>query len=146
MIHPAWTEAGLASPTVLGVIDTSGMERIPPLREGHSLRPRGRTGLAHHRGMGGGTLGLLRHQYGLVVAGDGATAQVPDNTLQWLMRPCDERMMVCSATAWHAAAGEPANLKLCQRGTGHDRMLSEPVLSMLPVVSHGKKVMHRVWA
>ena len=32
--HQAWTQAFLAAPTVLGVIDTYGIERIHPLREG----------------------------------------------------------------------------------------------------------------
>ena len=49
-------------------------------------------------------------------------------------------------TAFHAAEGDPANLKLCQRGEWEDRMLVETVLSMLTVVCHLKKVMHRGWA
>ena len=61
------------------------------------------------------------------------------------MRPCDERMMVFSDTACQAAEGDPANLTLWQRGTWHDRMLVETVLSMLTLVSHFKQVMHRVW-
>jgi hypothetical protein len=48
--------------------------------------------------------------------------------------------------AFHAAAGDPTNLKLCQRGEWEDRMLVETVFSMLTLVSHFKKVMHRVWA
>jgi hypothetical protein len=49
-------------------------------------------------------------------------------------------------TAFHAAAGDPTNLKVCRRGEWHDRrMLIETVLSMLTVVSHFKKVTHRVW-
>jgi len=47
--------------------------------------------------------------------------------------------------AFHAAAGDPANLKLCARGEWSDRMRIETVLSMLTLVSHFKKVMHRVW-
>ncbi len=81
----------------------------------------------------------------MVVAWDGATANGPDKTFQWLMRQCDERMMVCSATAFHAAEGDPANLKRCPRGTWNDRMLVETVLSMRTLVSHFKTVMHRVW-
>jgi hypothetical protein len=38
------------------------------------------------------------------------------------------------------------NLKLCQRGEWQDRMLVETVLSMLTLVCHFKKVMHRGWA
>jgi hypothetical protein len=38
------------------------------------------------------------------------------------------------------------HLKLCQRGEWEDRMLVETVLSMLTLVCHVKKVMHRGWA
>jgi hypothetical protein len=34
--HQAWTQAFLATPTVLGVIDTYGIELIHPMREGRS--------------------------------------------------------------------------------------------------------------
>ena len=55
-------------------------------------------------------------------------------------------MIILSDTAFHATEGDPANLTLCQRGEWQDRMLVETVLSMLTLVSHFKKVMHRVWA
>src|SRR5262245_56756014 len=38
------------------------------------------------------------------------------------------------------------NLQLCPRGAWEDRMLVETVLSMLTLVCHLKKVMHRGWA
>ena len=38
------------------------------------------------------------------------------------------------------------SVKLCQRGEWEDRMLVETVLSMLTLVCHLKKVMHRGWA
>ena len=37
-------------------------------------------------------------------------------------------MIVLSDTGFHAAAGDPANLQLCQRGEWEDRMLVETVL------------------
>ena len=55
MTHQDGTEAFLASPTVLGVIDTYGIELLHPIREGRSLRPIGHTGLANHRWIVGGT-------------------------------------------------------------------------------------------
>jgi hypothetical protein len=55
-------------------------------------------------------------------------------------------MMVLSDTAFHAVAGDPANLKRCQRGEWEDRMLVETVCSMLTLGSHVKQVIHRVWA
>ena len=48
-------------------------------------------------------------------------------------------MIVLSDTGCHAAEGDPANLKLCQRGEWQDRMLVETVLSMLTLVCHLKK-------
>src|SRR6266481_6276572 len=101
--HQDWTQAFLAAPTVLGVIDT----------------------------------------YGLVVGWDCATANVPDQTFQWLIRQVDGRMIVLSDTGFHAAEGDPSNLKVCPRGEWQDRMLVETVLSMLTVVCHVKQVMHR---
>ena len=55
-------------------------------------------------------------------------------------------MIILSDTAFHAAQGDPTNRKPCRRGAWNDRMLIETVLSMLTLVSHFKKVMHRVWA
>jgi len=145
MTHQDWTEAFLASPTMLGVIDTYRIELIHPIREGRSLRQIGRKGLSNHRWIVGGKLCLLLNQWGLVVAWDCATANVSDNTFQPLIRQFAERMIVLSDTAFHAVTGDPVNLKLCQRGEWNDRMLIETVLSMLTVISHFKKVLHRVW-
>jgi len=144
--HQDWTQVFLASPRVLGVIDTYGIELIHPMREGRSPQQIGRKGLSNHRWIVGGKLCLLLNQYGLVVGWACATANVPDKTFQWLIRQFDGRMIILSDTAFHAAEGDPSNLKLCQRGEWQDRMLVETVLSMLTVVCHFKKVMHRVWA
>src|SRR3982751_4833730 len=65
--HQAWTRAFLAAPTVLGVIDTYGIELIHPIREGRSPQQIGRKGLSNHRWIVGGKLCLLLNQYGLVV-------------------------------------------------------------------------------
>ena len=80
-----------------------------------------------------------------MVGWDCTSANVADNTFQWLIRQVDGRMIVLSDTAFHAAEGDPANLKRCPRGEWEDRMLVETVLSMLTVVCHFKKVMHRAW-
>src|SRR3989449_5718801 len=93
-----------------------------------------------------GELCLLLNQYGLVVGWDCATANVPDQTFQWLIRQVDGRMIVLSDTGFHAAEGDPSNLKVCQRGEWQDRMLVETVLSMLTLGCPFKRVMHRGWA
>jgi hypothetical protein len=99
-----------------------------------------------HRSAKLATSYLLLNQYGLVVGWDCGAANVADHTFQWLIQQVDGRMIVLSDTAFHAAEGDPANLKLCQRGAWEDRMLVETVLSMLTLVCHFKKVMHREWA
>src|SRR6266849_1012566 len=146
MTHQDWTQAFLAAPTVLGVIDTDGIELIHPMREGRSPQQIGRKGLSNHRWIVGGKLCLLLNQWGLVVAWECATANVADTTFQGLIRQFEERMIVLSDTGFHATEGDPSNLKLCQRGAWQDRLLVETVLSMLTLVSHFKKAMHRGWA
>jgi hypothetical protein len=101
--------------------------------------------IAHDGPIGDGG-GLLLNQWGLIVGGACATANAADNTFQWLIQQVDGRMIVLSDTGFHAAEGDPSNLKLCQRGEWEDRMLVETVLSMLTLVCHLKKVMHRGWA
>ena len=80
-----WTQTFLAAPTVLGGIDTYGIELIHPMREGCSPQQTGRKGLPNRRWMVGGTLCPVLNQYGLVVGWDCATANVPEKTLQWLI-------------------------------------------------------------
>ena len=144
--HHDWTQVFLAAPTVLGVIDTYGIALIHPSREGRSPQQIGRKGLSNHRWIVGGKWCLLLKQWGWVVAWACATANGPDNTLQWLVRPFEDQRIVRSATAFHAAEGDPSNLKLCPRGAWEDRILVETVLAMLTLVCHCKRVMHRVWA
>src|SRR5881409_2793272 len=143
--HQDWTQAFLATPTVLGVIDTYGIELIHSIREGRSPQQIGRKGLSNHRWIVGGKLCLLLNQWGLIVGWACATANVADNTFQWLIRQVDGRMIVLSDTGFHAAEGDPANLKGCPRGEWQDRMLVETVLAMLTLVCHFKQVMHRGW-
>src|SRR6266550_2084937 len=127
--HQDWTQIFLAAPTVLGVIDTYGIELIHPMREGRSPHQIGRKGLSNHRWIVGGKLCLVVNRFGLVVAWECATANVHDTTFQPRVRQVADQMLVLSDTAFHAAAGDPANLKVCQRGEWNDRILIETVLS-----------------
>ncbi len=87
--HQDWTQAFLAVPTVLGVIDTYGIELIHPMREGRSPQQIGRKVLSNHRWIVGCKLCLLLNQWGLVVGWACATAHVADNTFQWLIQQFD---------------------------------------------------------
>jgi hypothetical protein len=92
--HQDWTQVFLAAPTVLGVIDTYGIELLHPTREGRSPQQIGRKGLSNHRWIVGGKLCLLLNQWGLIVGWACATANVADNTFQWLIRQCEDQMIV----------------------------------------------------
>jgi hypothetical protein len=140
------TQAFLAAPTVLGVLDTDGMELSHPRRAGRSPQQIGRKGLSPHRWLVGGTRCRLLHQWGVIGAWACATAQVAENTLQGRMRPCEERLLVLRDPSFHAAEGDPRHLTLCPRGEWQDRLLVETVLSMRTLVCHVKQGMPRVWA
>jgi hypothetical protein len=145
MTHQDWTPRFWAAPTLLGVIDTDGIEWLHPIREGRSFRPIGRQGRSNHRWMVGGKLCRLLNRFGLVVAWACDTAHGHDSSVQPRIRQFEEPRLLLSDLAFHAAEGDPAHLKRCERREWNDRMLIETVLSRLTLVSHFKKVMHRVW-
>ncbi len=62
----AWTHHFLAVPSLLGVIDTSGVELIYPVRAGRAPRQIGKKGKFHRRWIVGGKLCMLDH-LGLIV-------------------------------------------------------------------------------
>ena len=144
--HQKWIERFMAQPSLLGVIDTYGIELIHPRREGRSPKQIGRKGLSNKRWIVGGKLCLLLNHLGLVVDWDCDTANVYDgSTFQHIVEGVVEQMVVFADEAFAKVDWHPANLKLCKRGEWNDRMLVENVLSMLTLVCHFKKVMHRVW-
>ena len=143
--HHALSARFLAEPTVLGVIDAYGIELIHPIREDRSPAQIGKKGLSNHRWIVGGKLCLLLNQWGLVVAWDCDTANVPDTTFHPLIHAVAGQMIVLSDTGFHAKDGDPDNIKLCRRGQWNVRMVVETVLSMLTGVCHFKTMRHRVW-
>src|SRR5262245_65752045 len=86
--HQDWTQFFLAAPTVLGGIDTYGIELIHPMRAGRSPQQIGRKGLSNHRWIVGGKFCLWLNQYGLIVGWACATAHVADNTFQRIFTQC----------------------------------------------------------
>lgn len=144
--HHQWTETLLAAPSVLGGVDSYGIEWLHPMREGRSPHQIGRKGKSNHRWIVGGNLCLLLNHLGLVVVWDCAGTNAPDSAFHPLIEAFEDDMNVLSDTAFHAKEGDPPNLKLCARGTWNTRMLVETVLSMLTGGCHLKKVLHRTWA
>ena len=143
--HQDWTDYFLAEPTVLGVADSYGVELLHPYREGRTAHQIGRKGLSNHRWIIGGKLGVVLNKWGLVCAWDADTANVHDSAFQPLLARFAEEMIVLTDHGFVSKEGNPPNMKVCARGTWNDRMVVETLFSMLTIVCHFKKVLHRVW-
>ena len=144
--HQHWIGRFMADPSLIGVIDTYGIELIHPRREGRSERQIGRKGKSNWRWIVGGKLCLLLNHLGLIVGWDCDTANVYDGSaFQTLVDSVADTMLVFSDTGFEKKDWHPTNLKTCKRGQWNVRMMVETVLSMLTTVCHFKKVGHRVW-
>jgi len=145
--HLRWVQRFMAEPSLMGVIDSYGIELLHPRREGRSVKQIGRKGSSNRRWIVGGKLCLLLNHLGLVVDWDCDTANVYDGSaFQHLVTGVAEEMVVFADVHFGKKGSNPPNLRLCRRGQWNDRMMVETVLSMLTLVCHFKKVMHRVWS
>lgn len=137
----------LAEPSLIGLVDSFGIELIHPRREGRSVQQMGRKGTSNRRWIVGGKLGVLLNHLGLVVNWACATANVYDGSaFQSLVDDVSDQMLVFADPHFVKKDWSPTNLKICKRGEWNTRMLIETVLSMLTVVCHFKHLAHRVWA
>lgn len=145
--HQDWTERFLAEPTVLGIIDSYGIELLHPVREREKTRsPRIATkGKSNYRWIMGAKYGFLLNQLGLIVHWDTANESDHDTVFQPIVARYEAQSLILADKGFHAKSGDPSNLKICKRGSWNDRMLIETVLSMLTTVCHLKKVAHRTW-
>lgn len=139
-------ERFMAAPSLIGLVDSFGIELIHPRREGRSAQQIGRKGSSNRRWIVGGKLAVLLNHLGLVVAWDCDTANVYDGSaFQHLVDDVADHMVVFADTHFGKKDWHPTNLRLCKRGEWNSRMLIETMLSMLTVVCHFKRVSHRVW-
>ena len=143
--HQDWTNRFLVEPGLLSVIDSYGIELIHPVRAGRSLAQIGKKGISNHRWIVGGKLCFILNHLGLVVGWDCATANVYDTHFHPLIIRFENQTVIFSDHGFFSRAGNPANLKICDRYKNNERMIIETVLSMLTTICHFKKVMHRVW-
>lgn len=143
--HRDWTDRFLAEPTVLGVVDSYGVELLHPCREGRSDKQIGKKGYSNRRWIVGSKVCWLLNQKGLVCDWDCATANVHDALFHPLIRSFEERMIILADHGFHAKQGDPKNLKICKPKTWNVRMIVETMLSMLTTICHLKRVTHRVW-
>ena len=145
--HEHLSEAFLAEPSMIGVVDSYGIELIHPRREGRSEAQIGKKGISNQRWIVGGKLCFLLNHLGQVVDWDCDTANVYDGSaFQQVVESVEGEMVVFADAGFKKVDWEPSNLRVCKRGEWNVRMMVETVLSMLTRVCHVKKVSHRAWA
>ena len=144
--HRNYIEYFLADPSMIGVIDSYGIELLHPIREGRSPRQIGKKGKSNHRWIVGGKLCYLVNHLGLIVSWACDTANVYDGSaFQRLVDDVADHMVVFSDTAFEKVDWHPTNLRLCKRGEWNVRMVIETILSMLTYVCDFKRTRHKVW-
>jgi len=144
--HRHWTKRFMAGSSLLGLIDTYGIELLHPRREGRSERQIGKKGLSNRRWIVGGKLCFVLNHLGLIVDWDVDTANVYDGSaFQEIAERNAAQMVLFSDEGFVKQDWHPENVRICRRGEWNTRMIIETVLSMLTLVCHFKKVMHRVW-
>ena len=139
-----WAQRFLTEPGLLSVADTYGIELLHPRREGRTPQQLGAKGSSNLRWIVGAKFAFVLDHLGRFVAWDCDWARTPDRDFRPLIAALDGQTVVLVDSAWHGKTADPANMKVCPRGTWNTRMLVETVLSMLTTVCHLKKVAHRV--
>lgn len=145
--HSGLVNHFLAEPSLIGVIDSYGVELLHPRREGRSDQQIGKKGKSNWRWIIGGKLCFVLNHLGLIVAWDCDTANVYDGSaFQTIVEQLADDMLIFADMGWDKIDWHPTNLRLCKRGEWNDRMLVETVLSMLTRVCHFKHMTHQSWA
>jgi hypothetical protein len=145
--HRHYVDHFLAEPSLLGVIDSYGIELLHPIREGRSEQQIGKKGISNHRWIVGGKLCYLLNHLGLIVAWMCDTANVYDGAaFQQLVDEVADEMVVFADMSFEKKDWQPTNLRLCKRGEWNVRMVVETVLSMLTYICNFKHSHHKVWA
>ncbi len=144
--HRHWTKKFMAIHTAIGLVDTYGIELIHPRRERRSKKQIGKKGISNKRWIVGGKLCFILNHIGLITDWDVDTANVYDGSaFQDIVERNAKKMIIFSDEGFVKKDWHPENVKICARGEWNTRMIVETVLSMLTLVCHFKKVMHRTW-
>jgi len=144
--HQRFIDCFLADPTLIGVIDSYGIELLHPVREGRSPKQLGKKGKSNKRWIVGGKLCYVLNRFGLIVRWDCDTANVYDGSaFQQLVDNLADDMVIFSDTGFAKKDWFPTNLRLCKRGEWNVRMVVETVLSMLTYICDFKRSHHKVW-
>lgn len=92
-----------------------------------------------------GKLRIVLNKLRLVADWDCATANVLDVTFQSLLAHYGGQMIILTDTGFHRAQGDPANVKICRRGSWNVRMIVGAVFPIMSVVCGIKTMHHRAW-
>jgi len=139
-----WTLLFLAKPSLLGIIDSYGIELIHPVRRGRSPQQFSAAGISNHRWIVGAKWCVAVNHLGQIIGWVWAPANAHDSWFHPLIEVFQKHTVLLADTGFYALAGNPPNVKFCRRGEWNDRMLLETVLSMCTVVGHTKKMRHRL--
>ncbi|MEI6709276.1 MAG: hypothetical protein WCK96_19320 [Methylococcales bacterium] len=139
-----WAQLFLAKPSLLGIIDSYGVELIHPIRKGRNPDAWVESGISNHRWIVGGKLCLAVNHLGQIIGWAWAAANAHDSWFHPLIEKFKDQCVMLADTGFHAKEGDPDTMKLCRRGEWNSRMLIETVYSMLTVVCHTKKMRHQV--
>lgn len=144
--HRHLVDAFMADPSLLGVIDSYGIELLHPRREGRHPAQIGKKGLSNQRWIVGGKLCFVLNHLGCIVDWQCDTANVYDGTaFQRLVDKYQDDMILFADMGFQKKDWHPSNLRLCQRGEWNVRMVVETVLSMLTYVCQFKRMAHKSW-
>ena len=112
--HQDWTRRFLAQPTLLGVIDSYGIELVHPIRERAKperarIATKGKSNFRWimFRWIMGAKLGFVLNRFGLVVDFDVCRANVSDTTFVPLVEKFSERILILSDRGFHSKEGLP---------------------------------------
>ena len=141
--HWIWAQRFLAKPSLLGIIDSYGIELIHPIRNGRNPNAWVAPGISNHRWIVGGKLCLAINHLGQIIGWAWAPANAHDSWFRPIIEAFKDHSVILADTGFHAKEGDPDNMKLCRRGEWNGRMLVETVHSMLTVVCHTKKMRHQ---
>jgi len=145
--HRGYIDCFLADPSLIGVIDSYGIELLHPIREGRSEQQIGKKGKSNKRWIVGGKLCYLLNNLGLIISWSCDTANVHDGSaFQHIVDDVADDMVVFADMGFAKKDWFPLNLRLCQRGEWNVRMLVETVLSMFTYICDFKHSRHKVWS
>jgi hypothetical protein len=142
--HWKWAQKFLAKPSLLGIIDSYGVELIHPIRRGRANKAFIAPGMSNHRWIVGCKLCLATNHLGQIIGWAWAPANAHDSWFHPIIEAFKDVSVILADTGFHAKEGDPENMKACRRGEWNCRMLIETVNSMLTVVCHTKKMRHQI--